>query len=171
MQLYRLYAALTLLALSACANDTGRDDLPTPDGVMFEREVYPVLMRDCAFSSCHGEEHRFLRIVGPGRVRLQPALVGPDDPLTVDELLYSYERARSMLVVSGSGPLLLRKPLETEAGGQGHLGTDDFGRNLYRNTMDPSYQVLARWSQTSGLPPTGSSGPPPLAAGAAQVAP
>ena len=76
------------------------------------RDVYPVLLRDCAFSECHGSEERFFRIYGPGRARLLPDAV-PDDPPTQDELILSYDRARSML----AGPtyedaLLLRKPLE-----------------------------------------------------------
>lgn len=122
---------------------------------MFGRDVYPLLLRDCAFSTCHGKDERFFRIVGPGRVRLDPSSK-PEDPATLPELLMTYERARDMLATDARAQdsLLLRKPLEASAGGQGHLGADDFGRNVYASQADPRYALLLRWAMSVGPAPT-----------------
>ena len=50
--------------------------------------------------------------------------------------------------------LLLRKPLEAQAGGQGHKGVDDLGRNVFASKQDPGWQLLLAWSKTRGAPPT-----------------
>ena len=113
---------------------------------MFEDEVYPVLIRDCAFSTCHGAEERFFRIWGPGRVRLDPLSTTAFTAATQEELDNSYQRATSMIdAKQPSRSLLLRKPLATAAGGAGHLGADQFGRNVYRSVDDEGYLVLSRW--------------------------
>jgi hypothetical protein len=145
---------ILLVLVAACSSDVP-DSAPSPDGALFAREVYPLLLRDCAFSTCHGAQERFLRVVGPGRVRLDP-LTMPDDPTTLNELQLSYERARDMLAgaPSPAESLLVRKPLEASAGGQGHLGADDFGRNLYASQSHPGYVTLARWAGSQGIPPT-----------------
>src|SRR5262245_46074091 len=114
---------------AGCASDASEwsGPLPTPDGAQFVQAVYPLMLRDCAFSSCHGAPERFFHVLGPGRSRLLPTTL-PDDPMNLDEVLYSYERARSMLATGSSieQSLLLRKPLEAAAGGQGHMGIDDY---------------------------------------------
>ena len=152
------FAALLIaqLALHGCASDEEwSGPLPTPDGSLFVAEVYPLLLRDCAFSTCHGAPERFLNIVGPGRSRLDPK-TKPDDPLTLEEIVHSYDRCRSMLVSAHdvAHSLLLSKPLESEAGGQGHKGVDEFGRNVFATTRDPGYALLTRWSASRGAPPT-----------------
>ena len=149
---------LCMIALLAgCADlESVPDTASIPDGRRFVNEAYPVLLRDCAFSSCHGSPDRFLRIVGPGRPRLDPDSTEVTDPMQRDEVLFSYERARSMLA-TGASPaesLLLMKPLELSAGGQGHRGADDFGSNVYRSENDEALQVLKRWATSTGLPPS-----------------
>lgn len=136
---------LMAAALSACASVAEDPVLGAPDRASFDTLVYPVLVRDCGHSECHGNEARFFRVVGPGHVRLDPAM-RLADPVTEAELALSYDRARSMLYVSdpNRSPLLV-KPLEVAAGGSDHEGTDSFGRNVYRNPEDPSFQVLVRW--------------------------
>jgi len=143
------------LLVAACSGQPATA-LPAPDGVSFEREVYPLLLRDCAFSTCHGAPERFLRVLGPGRTRLDATTL-PDDPATLPEVLLSYERARSLLATAEhpTRSLLLRKPLEESAGGQGHLGVDELGRNVYQSPLDPGHQVLARWATSNGPPPNG----------------
>jgi hypothetical protein len=73
-----------------------------------------------------------------------------------EEVLFSYERARSMLATgeTATRSLLLMKPLEFSAGGQGHRGADDYGRNVYRSKHDPGIQALLRWAYSTGLPPS-----------------
>ena len=78
--------------------------------------VYPLLLRDCAFSLCHGDPNRFFQLYGPGRTRLDPKLMS-SDPATQAEIQRSYDRARSMLATAATvqDSLLLRKPLENSS--------------------------------------------------------
>jgi len=138
---------LMLIALPACAGgEEWIGALPAADYAHFEATAYPVLLRDCAFSECHGVEQRFFHVYGPGRARLDPML-DPAAPATPDEVVASYKRAVSMLATDGDveRSLLLTKPLETSAGEQGHKGTDVLGRNVYSSASDPSYQALKAW--------------------------
>lgn len=121
----------------------------SPDAALFEAEVYPILLRDCAFFACHGNTARFFRIYGPGRTRISDSLF-PYDPVTPEEVEHTYERARSMLrgVHGVDDSMLLRMPLDAEAGGSGagHKGLDAWGHNVYRTREDAAYQVLWRWA-------------------------
>jgi hypothetical protein len=66
--------------------------------------------------------------------------------VTPAELQLSYDRARSMIDIDDRpNSLLLRKPLEVAAGGSGHEGADELGRDVYRSVNDPSFQILVRW--------------------------
>ena len=141
-------ALIALLALctglSACAKDE-----PAPPRA--DREfrdfqlVYPVLLRDCGFHACHGAPERFFRVVGPGRVRLDPDSAAFDG-VTGDEASASYQSALTMLDADHpEESLLLKKPLAIEAGGSSHGGNDPFGRNVYRTAQDEGYLALARF--------------------------
>lgn len=156
---------LCLLAAFSCASGaeyTG--PLPSPDGRMFVEQVYPLLLRDCAFVACHDQKERFLQVYGPGRLRMPPASMSAatrveldyGDPANIDEVLSAYERARSMLVSTQrvEESLLLQKPLEPEAGGQGHKGVDELGRNLFASQRDRRWQLLYSWATSEGEPPT-----------------
>ena len=143
---------LQLLAALAVGCASVEDDagLVAPDRTVFDTKVWPILVRDCGFTECHGGDPRFFRVVGPGHVRLDPA-TRLTDPVTQAELQLSYDRARSMLDADDpNNSLLLRKPLEVAAGGSGHEGTDSFGRNVYRSVDDPAFQSLVRW--VMGMP-------------------
>jgi hypothetical protein len=121
------------------------------DRATFDVSVYPVLVRDCGFSECHGATERFFRVVGPGHERLDPGL-RLSAPVTEAELQLSYDRERSMIdAARPTDSLLLRKPLDVSAGGIGHEGTDEFGMDVYRSVDDPSFQALVGWVMT--LPP------------------
>jgi hypothetical protein len=140
--------------LSGCGLGVPSADAPAPDPVYFANNVYPVLMRDCSFTECHGSTERFFQVYGPNRRRLDPDAtcgVGRDtcsDPATVDEINRSYDRARSMLAGASRAEdtLLLRKPLEVDSGGAPHLGTDAYGRDVYANPGVPEYQFLRTWA-------------------------
>jgi hypothetical protein len=70
----------------------------------------------------------------------------PLDPITADEVERSYQRALSML--DNEAPqrsLLLRKPLTASAGGAGHRGQDQRGRDVYSSMTDPNFQTLEHW--------------------------
>ncbi|MEY4577031.1 MAG: hypothetical protein RL701_1734 [Pseudomonadota bacterium] len=147
------FAYTACLAAIGCASESGAFELAAPSREEFERDVYPVLLRDCAMSRCHGAEERFFRVVGPGRVRLSQ-YTSPLDPATAAEITISYERARSQLDVSGQrqAASLLSKPLERAAGGATHGGQDRFGRNVYPNKQAPGYLTLAAWVLSENAP-------------------
>ncbi|HTU56815.1 MAG TPA: hypothetical protein VMF89_00245, partial [Polyangiales bacterium] len=104
------------------------------------------------------------QLYGPGRARIPLEQMNPatrveldyTDPLVFDEVLHSYQRTLSMIASAElvEDSLLLRKPLEAQAGGQGHKGVDDLGRNVFASKQDPGWQLLLAWSQTRGNPPT-----------------
>jgi hypothetical protein len=155
----RLALALSIACGVSCGDPSGQFAITSPDLSIFETQVMPILARDCSFHACHGARQRFFQVLGPGRPRLSP--LTPDaDPLTPDELLFNYDRARSMIDRDdpARSPLFL-KPLEAVAGGAGHEGTDLFGRNVYQSKLDPAFLVLQNWVMSS--PP-----PTPLAASA-----
>lgn len=152
-----LSLAFALTLLSACAQDVPELSPPSPDFALFREQVYPVLLRDCGFPQCHGSEQRFFQVVGPGRRRLGPAPAEyePTDvryPLQetelVNEVVFTYQQARSMLTRSGPEGefFLLRKALEVGAGGAGHKGTDRLGRNVYLSREDPAWMTLQSWA-------------------------
>lgn len=154
-----LRSCVVLLALCALAhgcrgNAEWSGPAPSPDFAQFQQNVYPLLLRDCAFSECHGSEQRFFQVYGPGRTRLEHASM-PSDPATPMEVQRSYERAVSMLMSGKTvlDSLLLRKPLETSEGGQGHKGIDAFGRNVFTSARDPGYVVLLQWAMSNGAGP------------------
>ena len=140
-QLTRLVALSWLV--SSC-DPAEQVEVPAPDYDAFERDVYPILLRDCGFIVCHGREDRPFRIYGPGRLRFDPESE-PDDAPTSEEIWLSYQRARSMLVTIEpvEESLLLRKTLP----GGGHQGVDALGRSVYPDASDPSYVTLLRWAE------------------------
>lgn len=146
-----LLATLMLAGCSTAAPWSG--EVPAPDYQTFAETAYPVMLRDCAFSECHGNNSRFFQVWGPGRTRIDP-LMKIDDPVTPLEIQISYERARSMLVAErpDAKPLLLVKPLEEDSGGTGHEGMDAFGRNVYQTAGDPNYLVIVQWARSLAAP-------------------
>lgn len=145
-----------LLLLVACADAPATPAPADRDYQQFQREVHPVLLRDCGFPECHGAEERFFRVWGPGRTRLPDkagVLPGAFDVPSVDEISASHSLALSMIdEANPSLSELLRKPLAIEAGGAGHQGVDKYGRNVYRTAEDTGYLALARWVFSAPLP-------------------
>lgn len=143
----RVVVALALIggptSIAACDAPSGAI-VPAPDYAEFRDTAYPILLRDCGFSQCHGTPERFFSIYGPGRQRLEPDDIAILDPVTDDEIEHSYERARAMLLHDGdiTQSPLLSKPLE----GGGHAGFDRFGRNVYADTSDVRFIALQKWA-------------------------
>ena len=146
-------AVLAIVFAAGCAAEPAEAlVIPSADPTEFKDRVYPILLRDCGFTTCHGDRRRFFSVFGPGRVRLDEA-TAIYDPATPYELALTYSRARSMLV-DPAGParsLLVRKPLSPEAGGAGHQGNDVWGAAVYGSTDDPSYATLFSWAITQGV--------------------
>lgn len=142
--------ALGLGALG-CIGPEDELAIPPADATVFQNTVYPILLRDCGFSTCHGTSARFFSVFGPGRTRLDPD-TAPYDPATPYELALTYTRARSMLL-GPSGPsssLLLRKPIPIVDGGAGHKGNDPWGRSVYASSEDARYVAIYRWATAGG---------------------
>lgn len=146
----QLFALVLLLSTAACQpqDDVRWGSVADVDAELFRSQVYPVLLRDCAFNRfCHGDTGRFLLVLGPGRRRIDPTLQ-PEDPATPNELQVSYERARAMISMTDvltSSPLLM-KPLDPSAGGVGHKGVDAYGNNVYPTRDAENYAILERWA-------------------------
>ncbi|MBK9032122.1 MAG: hypothetical protein IPL61_12520 [Myxococcales bacterium] len=145
------WPALALLALATAALGCSVPDdevvVPDADPVVFKDAVYPILLRDCAFTACHGNPDRFLVVFGPGRARLRED-TDLDAPVTAEELAVTYTRTRSMLM-SPAGikrAPLLRKPLAEADGGVRHRGTDPWGNAIFPSKDDPRFIVLAQWA-------------------------
>jgi len=139
-----ILVALALGAATGCEEARGPWAPADREFRDFQR-VFPVLMRDCGFHTCHGSEERLFRIYGPGRARLDPDNKA-FDPLTGDEASASFQSALSF--IDSAHPersMLLRKPLAVAAGGSGHEGVDPFGRNVYRTREDSGYLALEAW--------------------------
>lgn len=156
----RTSIGLLLLMGFACGGAAKKTTFARRAFQPFQREVYPVLLRDCGFPACHGAPQRFFRVWGPGRVRLPGAKSTPAafDLPTVDEISATYSLALSMIDAGDPGrSALLRKPLAVAAGGAGHLGVDKHGRDLYRTTQDTGYVTIARWVHS---PPPATPAPP-----------
>lgn len=143
-----------LAAMAAgCTDPKGELAIPAADATVFQTTVYPILLRDCGFTTCHGTSDRFFSVFGPGRTRLDPE-TAPYDPATPYELAISYTRARSM-ILGPAGPtssLLLRKPIPLASGGAGHKGNDPWGRSVYASIDDARYVALYRWATASRTP-------------------
>jgi hypothetical protein len=136
---------LVIVLLAACGGETPALTLTQPDFARFESNVYPVLLRDCAFHACHGGSERFFQVYGPGRARLDP-LRSPIDPPAPDEVMYSYNRALSMIDANDpESSLLLRKPLALAEGGSGHQGVDAWQRDVYVSREEPGFLALRAW--------------------------
>lgn len=158
-------ACALCVASAGCADPIPPADFAQRDFNKFKREVYPVLLRDCGFPACHGHPARFFRVWGPGRVRLPTqttdangmaisTLPEPFDVPTIAEQQGTFAFALSMIEERDvPSSLLLRKPLAVEAGGAGHLGTDSYGRDVYRTTQDSGYVTIARWVLSESTAP------------------
>ena len=148
--------AAALCTLAGCSLERGTGKVSKREFQEFQRDVYPVLLRDCAFSTCHGDPKRFFRVFGPGRRRMPNASGLPEafDLPTADEIATTYQLALSMIDDADLGhSRLLQKPLAIAAGGSGHGGVDKYGRDVYRTAQDSGYLVLARWVYSASPEP------------------
>ena len=51
------------IAIAAgCAEPTQDLSIPTADPTVFKDRVYPILLRDCGFTKCHGDPKRFFAV-------------------------------------------------------------------------------------------------------------
>lgn len=142
---------LCLAAAAGCAEEEPfvftEAAKPSP---LFTDQVYPVLLRDCAFHACHGSGDRLFRIWGPKRSRISDPTLSlsgePERARIGAEIQGTYEMAIGFIDVKHpEESILLRKGLDPQAGGSGHLGLDRYGRNVYRSGDSPGYVTLSKW--------------------------
>jgi hypothetical protein len=148
-QLSSLLAIGLSLAAVGCAEEEPWELTATSKtSTLFAEGVYPVLLRDCAFFACHGSTERLFQVWGPKRRRMNDLpLTGDEELARIDmEMKKTFEMAVGFVDVNDPGnSLLLRKGLDPQAGGTGHLGLDKYGRNVYRSGSSPGYLTLAKW--------------------------
>jgi hypothetical protein len=148
----RLLSSLVLLFSSACSIDNPVEDPPALDFAMFRCDVQPVLVKQCSAPACHGTPLRYYRLFARNRLRYGIDPLDRADPLSEFEVMANYDATRAL--VSGldtpNDSMLVRKPLEPEAGGYYHGATETFlrrpGYNVFTSVSDEEYQVIARWA-------------------------
>jgi hypothetical protein len=147
-QLSLVIAGLCLAALGCEAEQPWEISEASPTSNLFTQGAYPVLLRDCAFFACHGSTDRLFQVWGPKRTRLYPGeLDDAEERARIgQEVIKTFDMAIGFIDINDPGnSLLLRKGLDPQAGGTGHLGLDKFGRNVYRSGESPGYVELAKW--------------------------
>lgn len=148
-QLSTLFAIGLSLAAVGCAQEEPWELTGTStSSKAFSEGVYPVLLRDCAFFACHGSTDRLFQVWGPKRHRINDLpLTGAQERARItQEMTATFNMAVGFVDVNDPGNLLLlRKGLDAQAGGTGHLGLDKYGRNVYRSGSSPGYVTLAKW--------------------------
>jgi len=144
-----LFAIALSLAAVGCAEDQPWElSEASKTSNLYSEGAYPVLLRDCSYFACHGSSERLFQVWGPKRRRLTSAtLSGAEERAQIGaEMDKTFEMAIGFVDVNDPGnSLLLRKGLDAQAGGTGHLGLDKYGRNVYRSASSPGYIALAKW--------------------------
>ena len=147
-QVSLIAAGLCCLTLGCAEEQPWKLSEATTTSKAWAEGAYPVLMRDCAFFACHGSTDRLFQVWGPKRRRIfEGDLVDDAERLRLgEESNATFAMALGFVDINDPGSsLLLRKALDAQAGGTGHLGLDKFGRNVYRSGDSPGYVELAKW--------------------------
>lgn len=153
-----LVPALALLA-AACQSDLEAPRTPAElDRPYFDCKVQPVLTKNCGQLACHGAPDpagRYFRIYGRNRLRDDGVLTG-NPAMRGAERDHNFDAARAFVdLVHPDDSLLLRKPLEQDAGGYFHRGATLYGgANVFATTTDPEYQIIAGWIDGATEVPT-----------------
>lgn len=145
----KLFAIALSFAAVGCAEDQPWElSESSKTSNLYTEGAYPVLLRDCAFFACHGSSERLFQVWGPKRRRLTSSMLsGQEEYAQIGaEMEKTFDMAIGFVDVNDPGnSLLLRKGLDAQAGGTGHLGLDKYGRNVYRSASSPGYIALAKW--------------------------
>jgi hypothetical protein len=144
---------LVALALGACQSLDATRAPADLDRPYFDCKVQPVLTKDCSQLACHGAPTtpgRYFRIYARNRFRddyAQKTEMTRNAILRGSEREHNYDAARAFVdLAHPEDSLILRKPLETTAGGYFHRGATLYGgANVFADTTDPDYQIIAGW--------------------------
>jgi hypothetical protein len=121
--------------------------LPALDEPYFRCHVQPVLTKNCATYACHGSSDRAFRVYARNRLRFGISDISQiNAPLSDEERALNLEAARAFVDVGAAAQsFLLKKPLETSAGGYYHGATRLGTSNVFSSVKDAEYQILASW--------------------------
>jgi hypothetical protein len=144
---FLLVTAATLVGCQAGLTD----DAPLPkelDEAFFRCHVQPVLTKNCSMFACHGTPERYFRLYARNRLRYGIASESQRNSfLNQGERQLNYNAARAFIdlnVVDNS--LLLKKPLELDAGGYYHGATLLGTSNVFARIDDSEYKILVKWA-------------------------
>ncbi|HTJ40924.1 MAG TPA: hypothetical protein VL463_02475 [Kofleriaceae bacterium] len=147
-------AAILCALVCACTdveNGPAGDPAGTLSEPIFRCSVEPVLVRECSYNGCHGQQSA-LRVYSPGKLRATP-------PANIDEAvapLTEAEHHANFLSAAGfafggvaaDDNLLVRKPLPSSDGGFSH-----FGGAIFSGLQDAQYVAIHDWLAGSGKCP------------------
>lgn len=141
-----LLGALVLLA--ACEKGlTDEAPLPALDEAYFRCRVQPVLTKSCSMLACHGTPDRYYRIYARNRLRF--GVAGEEErnaPLNEGERRHNFEATRAYVSLDAADEsLLLKKPLEADAGGFYHGATRLGKANVFPSVEHADYEVILDW--------------------------
>jgi hypothetical protein len=151
---------LALLLLPACSLDNPVEDPPALDLAMFRCEVQPVLVKQCSAPACHGTPLRYYRLFARNRLRYGIDPLDRADPLSDFEVMANYDATRALVggLDTPGDSMLVRKPLESRAGGYYHGATETFlktpGYNVFSSASDAEYQAIASWAAGATADPS-----------------
>lgn len=142
-------AAIVLVVIAAGC----QDNLDAPrmlaelDRPYFDCRVQPVLTKYCSQQACHGDPARYFRIYARNRLRDGGDETERNAFMRGEERAHNFEAARAFVDLQRPDrSLLLIKPLEQDAGGAFHRGATMYsGVNVFADTIDPDYQIIAQW--------------------------
>jgi hypothetical protein len=152
-----LVLALALPALAACQSDLAAPLTPAElDRPYFNCKVQPVLTKYCAQQACHGDAKRYFRLYARNRLRDDADEAQRNAFMRPEERAHNYEAARAFVDLQRPDrSLLLRKPIEPDAGGYFHRGATLYGGdNVFPDPTDPDYQIIAQWIDGATESPT-----------------
>lgn len=141
--------AISLAAtLTACEEGlTDKAPLPKLDEAYFRCHVQPILTKNCSMLACHGAPERYYRIYA--RNRLRYGIAGEaqrNSQLNEGEAKHNFDAARAYVDVDHADEsLLLRKPLEPDAGGFYHGATKFSKLNIFANLESTEYETIQKW--------------------------
>lgn len=145
------------LALAGCAGDLEQPrTLAALDRPYFDCNVQPVLTTYCGQLACHGTSERYFHVYSRNRLRDDADETQRNAFLRDSERTHNFEAARALVDIDApDDSLLLRKPLEQAAGGAYHRGATLYrAGNVFDDSNDPDYQVIAQWIDGATEVPT-----------------
>jgi hypothetical protein len=146
-------AALALLAASAAlllGCEKGLTDpapLPELDEAYFRCHVQPILTKNCSMFACHGTPERYYRIYARNRLRYGIADESKrNSQLNEGERKHNFDATRAFVDIDKADEsLILKKPLEADAGGFYHGATKLGTANVFPSIEAGEYTTILKW--------------------------